>query len=231
MYEQKSSNRSVPANKIKIFPSLIAADVLNLQSVIDLLEPHCDGFHIDVMDNHFVPNLTWGPLMVNAIAQHSTKPLFVHLMVDDPESIVKNLQLKPSSIVAFHIESKVKIETLKNYLKQHNLISSLAINPQTDLNSIKSKLSTVDQVLLMSVNPGFSGQKFLESSIDRLKWLNKYKKEHNLDFQIAMDGGITKDNITILAQNGCTIFGIASAIFAQSDPVKALLELYEKGEK
>lgn len=226
--DEQTSNK---LTKIKIFPSLIAANVLNLQNVIDLLEPHCDGFHIDVMDNHLVPNLTWGPLMVNAIANYSKKPLFVHLMVENPESLVKNLKLKPQSIVSFHIESGHNLESLQKYLRQHKLITSLAINPDTKLETITSQLAIIDQILLMSVNPGFSGQSFLESSIERLKWLNNYRKKHGLTFEIAMDGGINEHNIKTLFDNGCTIFGIASAIFAKPDPVQAISDLYKAIKK
>lgn len=211
-----------------IFPSLISADVLNLQKVITLLEPHCDGFHIDVMDYHFVPNLTWGPHVINAIARATTKPLVVHLMIEQPDRFIHLLTLRPHDTISFHIESTKKISETINSIKEMNLGVSIAIKPKTPLEQLYSYVGTVDQILLMSVEPGFSGQRFLPDSIERLKQLTAYRKEKNLPFTISMDGGITQENIDILARNGCNQVGVASAIFDTSDPIQALKALYGK---
>lgn len=212
--------------KIKIYPSLLCADVLNLAQVIAQFEPHCDGFHIDVMDNHFVPNLTWGPIMVNAIAQQCTKELFVHLMVDDPSALLERLQLKAGSIVAFHVEVKGDVHNLIQQIHNKGWVASLAISPTTPVENIVTFLDSVDQVLLMSVEPGFSGQQFLHDSITRLQKIVRYKKEHKKQCAIAMDGGINEENILILTENGCEIFVIGSAIFSSKEPIKTLKRMY-----
>lgn len=217
--------------KIHIFPSLIAADQLHLGQVIKELEPFCDGFHLDVMDNHFVPNLTWGPLVVNAIAAYIKKILFVHIMAENPEKIIQQLMLKPHDIVSFHSESKSYFNNINKIIREKNALVCLAISPKTDLEQIFSYLPWVDQVLLMSVHPGFSGQTFLKESIERLKALQSYKQQHGLKFEIGMDGGISEDTIYELIQNGATSFAVGSSIFSQKNPVAALKKLYEYAQR
>lgn len=212
-------------DQIQIFPSLISSNILNIENTLIELKPYCDGFHVDIMDNHFVSNLTWGPPVVNQIAAHAEKPLSVHLMVEKPETIINKLILKEKSSIAFHIENGNTHEIIK-LIQTKKLRTSIALNPQTNLDTIFPFLKSVDQVLLMSVEPGSSGQKFLPESLNRLKALTAYKKENNLTFQIAMDGGITNENIHQLFKNGCSTFCIASAIFSTSNPIEALKNLY-----
>ncbi len=218
-------------SKIKIYPSLISSPLLYLGDTIKKLEPHCDGFHIDIMDNHFVPNLTWGADLTNAIAAASSKPLYVHVMADDPMSIIDHLNLKPKSIISFHIESKFEKNNALKSIREKKCLASIAISPKTALEEIFDHIQSFDQVLLMSVNPGYSGQRFLPESVDRLQQLAAFIKNENLDCPIAMDGGIDENNIAELIKNGATIFGIANAIFSQPDPVEALKELYSRASK
>lgn len=213
-------------NKISIYPSLISADLLQLKHVIDSLEPYCQGFHIDVMDNHFVPNLTWGPMFVNAIAAYASKPLFVHFMTDNPAQLIQQCNIKPQSIVSFHFESKIETKGILNFLKEKKLISSLAISPKTAIQETKAVLKYFDQVLLMSVNPGYSGQQFLPTTFQRLEELVALRQQEQLRFEIAVDGGVNEDNIAQLANQGARLFCIASAIFAKPDPIIALQRLY-----
>lgn len=211
---------------IKIFPSLISADLLNLQHAIKTLEPHCDGFHIDIMDNHFVPNLTWGPMFIKAIAQATNKPLFVHLMIDNPEKFLDKIHIKKDSTVAFHIENTKNIQEMIKRIRENKWHASIAIKPNTALEKLFPFLDDIDSVLLMSVEPGFSGQQFLQGSLQRLKELSEYRSNKKMNFAIVMDGGINKNNIKTVAQNGCDEVGAASAIFDAPDPIKALKELY-----
>ena len=212
---------------VSIFPSLISAPLLQLEDEIKLLEPYCAGFHLDVMDFQFVPNLTWGPAFINAIRQATSKQLIVHLMVDNPEKYIDRLQLNPADIIAIHLESPstLTLTQLIQTIKSHNLIPSLAINPSTPIESLISLPIGLEHVLLMSVNPGFSGQKFIPRILDKLKTLNNFKKSHNLDFAIAVDGGIDETNIRQLVEHGANELAIASSIFAQKDHVKALKNL------
>lgn len=214
-------------NAVKIFPSLIASNLFKLEALIVELEPTCDGFHVDVMDNHFVPNLTWGPLFVNQIAQFCKKPLSVHLMIENPESVIEKLKLKHKSTVAFHIESTANVEKLITLITE-KASPSIALKPTTKLETIFPYLHNVNQVLLMSVDPGFSGQQFLSESIERLKKLVDYKQQHSLTFDIAMDGGINQDNIHELVRAGCSTFCIGSAIFQTKSPVDEIKTLYAR---
>lgn len=211
----------------KIYPSLIAANLLNLQKDIVTLEPVSDGFHIDVMDNHFVPNLTWGPMFVNDFVIASKKPLFVHLMVSNPEQFLQTLSLRTIDAFCFHIETIKSSKGLIKDIRNKNWNPAIAIKPNTPLEEIFPFLGLIDKVLLMSVNPGYSGQQFLPDSIQRLEALAQFKKEHVLDFEIAMDGGINEKNIGELKKRGATEFGIASAIFGSSAPI-AMIEKLKK---
>lgn len=217
-------------DRITIYPSLISSDLLNLEKTIRLLEPHCDGFHIDVMDNHFVPNLTWGAPFINALAHITTKPLSIHLMIDNPLPFLETLHLQPKSVAIIHIETKLDMQAFIHYTHKKKIRPSLALRPKTPLNDIFAYLGMIDHVLLMSVEPGFSGQQFMPAACDRLAQLVTYKHDHNKTFTIAMDGGINLKNIGQLVDMGCTEFAIASAIFDSNDPVKAIKELYEAAQ-
>ncbi len=207
---------------IRIYPSLISANLLRLADEIKQLEPYCDGFHLDIMDNHFVPNLTFGAGTVNAISKESSKQLWVHLMVDDPESWCDTLKLPAETIFSFHVESTKNIGSIIKRIKGNNWQPSIAIKPKTDVSELFPILHMIDQVLIMSVEPGFSGQRFLPSSVDALKKLVAHRDEKKLEFAIGMDGGINNENIAMLAKEGAQDFAIASAIFDQPDPMKAL---------
>ncbi len=205
-----------------IFPSLISADPLNLQKEIELLDPHTDGYHLDVMDNHFVPNLTWGPMIINAIAKTTRRKLWVHLMVDNPMDWDALLFIPPGSIFSFHFETKKEIPRLIKKIKEKKWEASLAINPKTPVEEIFPILGVLDQVLLMSVEPGFSGQSFLKAVMKKLDKLSAYRQTSGLNFRIGMDGGINAQNITQLAQKGVDDFAIAASIFHQADRAAAL---------
>lgn len=211
---------------LRIYPSLMAADPLNLENEINLLEPYCAGFHLDVMDNHFVPNITWGAHTINAIAKRG-KPVWLHLMVEKPELFYDTLSLPIDSIVSFHIESEVDAFGFIKIIREKKHRVSLAISPKTPLSRILPFLNAVDQVLVMSVEPGFSGQPFLKNSLDRLIELVKYRKDHKSTFRIGIDGGIDITNIKIVVDKGADDCAIASAIFKQQDLVAALQQLQQ----
>ena len=211
--------------KAKIYPSIISADHLHIKQEIDRLEPYCAGFHVDVMDNHFVPNLTSGIPLIDALCRGVSKQLWIHLMVDDVRPWIEKLFLPAGSIVSFHIESKggaldpIKMITEKNWLP------SIAINPKTPLGNILPFVDQVYQVLIMSVEPGFSGQEFIKSSLDKVNTLAGYRQTADLSFRIGIDGGIKKTNLKEVHQHGVQDFAIASGIFKESDPVKTLQEM------
>jgi len=210
---------------IKIFPSLMSANILELKEEIKKLEPYCDGFHLDVMDFHFVPNLTFGPHIINMIAKTTSKELCVHLMVEHPEKFIDYLQLPENSIIAFHKTTIPKPSNFIKQIKKKGWKASLALDPDESIDNAISIIKDLDQVLVMSVRPGFSGQEFIPQTLTKVKELNKYRKKNKLTFRIAMDGGINEENLPELIKAGVDDVAIASAIFKTKDPVKALKKL------
>lgn len=211
---------------IKIFPSIIEANILNLEQEIKKLEPYCDGFHLDIMDGHFVENLTFGPDFINQIREISSKQLFVHLMVDNPEKWVNLIKLNKDDIFAFHIEACKEPKKLITEIHKKNWLASLAISPKTDIEKVYPYLNTVDQILIMSVEPGKSGQKFIPETLKKIEIVSNYKTKNNLKFTIAVDGGVNKNNIVDLINLGAQDFAIASAIFKAPNPINELENLY-----
>ena len=212
---------------MEIYPSLISSDLLNLKQTMQLLDPHCQGYHIDVMDNHFVPNLTWGPAFIKAMSGATKLPLHVHLMVDDPQKWVDMLDLSKKDLFVFHVEAAgddKKIAQLIKMVNAKNIPVGIAVNPQTPIESIFDFLPSLAQVLLMSVEPGFSGQEYMSLVEEKIAPLVS-RKQDGLSFKICMDGGINVSNIKKLAGMGVEQFGIASAIFGGDDPVAAIQKL------
>jgi len=209
----------------EIYPSLISGDLMNLRAEIEALDPHCDGYHIDVMDYHFVPNLTWGPQFIDQIANTTHKPLWVHLMVDDPTNWTKKLVLPPHSTIGIHIESEGEVRRNLQRIKERHFNAALVLNPKTSVEAIFPYLDLVDAVLLMSVEPGFSGQEFLPSVAEKIKPLVGYQQEGEIKFKIGMDGGINLQNIAELKEKGIDWFAVGSSIFTQPNRVKALKDL------
>ena len=212
----------------KIFPSLIDGDILNLEKQIKKLEKHCEGFHIDVMDDNFVPNLTWGPKFVNAISRTTNKPLFVHLMVEKPEKWPHIININPSSTLCFHIENDINFKKLIAQIVEKKWHVGVAIKPKTSIKKLFPILNNINHVLLMSVEPGFSGQKFLKSSIEKLAELVDYRKKHKMNFTIFLDGGINQTKIQNLSNLGADSFAIGSAIFNSKNEIHTIQNLYEK---
>lgn len=206
----------------QIWPSLISSDLLHLSEAMNNLKDHCYGWHLDIMDNHFVPNLTWGASFVNAIAQASSKPLWVHLMIDSPERFLEKLHIPQDSYVTFHVETKSDINSTIKAIKQHGWQASLAINPETPVEKLLPYLHSVDQVLIMSVHPGFSGQTFITDTLQKIQFIKSELKKQNVTIPLAIDGGINRDNINSVAQLGVTQFGIAAGIFGCADPAQEI---------
>jgi ribulose-phosphate 3-epimerase len=210
---------------MNLYPSLMAVDPSHLEDEIDLLQPYCAGFHLDVMDNRFVPNTALSIDAVNNIAKMVSKPVWLHLMVENPNQFYAKLFLPHDSLVSFHIESEIDVEQFVKTIREKKHKPSLAISPKTPLQAIVPFLNIVDHILVMSVEPGFSGQPFLLNSISRLEELNAYRKKHEHFFKIGIDGGIDINNIKMIAQKGVDDCAIASGIFQQPDHLVALHEL------
>lgn len=213
---------------IRLYPSLIAANQLALRDTMAQLAPYCHGFHLDVMDNHFVPNLTWGPLVVNALAAATTKHIWVHLMVENPQTLLAALQLPPQSIVSFHIESTTDIKNTMTRIKEKNWSPSLAISPKTALSGAFPFLDAVDQVLVMSVEPGASGQPFIPDTITKIKELVQYRSTKGLAYTIGVDGGLNTATLPTVAAAGGLELVVGAAVFNTPNPIEALKKLAQQ---
>lgn len=210
---------------MRIFPSLISADLLHLQKTIETLEPHCDGFHLDVMDNHFVPNLTFGSAMINALGTVAKKTLWIHLMVSNPSSIIKRLTIPHGALITFHYETTENKTTLIDLISSGGWQPSIAVSPGTPVSALFPLIGEYDlhHVLIMLVEPGFSGQTMIASATHKIEQLNIYKEEQKLqNLRIGIDGGVTKGNIAALQSLGAQDIAAANAIFNGQDPVKNL---------
>ncbi len=212
---------------MKVFPSLISADVLDLRSVISKLDPVVDGYHIDVMDFHFVPNLTWGPQFVHALSKATSLPLHVHLMVTHPAKWLEVLELRPHDFFIFHIEAcdEKQTESLIKAARAKGCKVGLALNPDTVIEKIVPFIGSVDKILVMSVTPGFSGQEFMPEVLDKVDELVALREQQSAAFVIGMDGGVNTKNISQIRKKGVDHVAAAAAIFSAHDPVKAIADL------
>lgn len=209
----------------KIYPSLISANLLNLEQEIKSLEPFCAGFHLDVMDFHFVPNLTWGPDFINAIRTVSKKQLWIDLLVDQPQPYLDRLQLNPQDIISIHYESDYDNDIFR-MIRRHGWQAGLALDPKTPIEVIVPFLEVIDHVVLMSVPPGFSGQQFVYESVEKAKRLDVLRDDYDAKFLIGMDGGLNTTTLPLVTEYVDT-FAIASGIFGAKNPVEMLKKLGE----
>ena len=205
---------------IRIYPSLMAADLLNLTQEIKRFESLCDGFHIDIMDNHFVPNITFGADIANAIGAATSKQLWIHLMIENPRDFLKKLTVPAKSIISFHTETVKDHAALIRDIKARKWLASISIKPNTPIDTILPVVADLDQVVIMSVEPGFAGQQFLSSTVEKIAPLIAYRTSKNLNFKIGMDGGINKDNIQMLIDKNVDDVAIGSAFFNNPDWIK-----------
>jgi ribulose-phosphate 3-epimerase len=215
---------------MRIFPSLISSPLLSLQTTLNSLDNHCDGYHIDVMDDHFVPNLTWGPAFVNAIRQATKLPLHVHLMVDNPADWPERLQLHTDDTLIIHYESATEeqLPSLIKLIKKQQCNVGIALNPSTPIDVLEPYIIDCDYILLMSVNPGFSGQLFIPDVLQKVIPLKQLCDKANTRCEISMDGGINLETISAVAQAGVDSVAAAAAIFFTDDYQQALKELYHQ---
>ena len=209
-----------------IAPSILSADFGKLNEEIDELnKTNCDYIHIDVMDGHFVPNLTFGKCVIEAVAKRSKKPLDIHLMVKNIDFfVVMMIELKPYSL-SFHIEEEKHINKMIHKIKDNNTKAGIALNPHTSQDSLEYILRYIDFVLLMSVNPGFGGQNFISSTLEKAIRLKEMIEHNNLDCKISMDGGINNQNINMLKESGVDIAVAGNYIFKANNYQEAINSL------
>lgn len=199
---------------IKLAPSILSADFANLLSDVKKVEEAgCDLLHIDVMDGHFVPNITLGPMIIESLKGKTTLPFDVHLMIEHPDQYIPDFVKAGAQIISVHSEACIHLHRTIQLIKQQGVKACVALNPATPLTAIENVLQDLDMVLIMTVNPGFGGQAFIEAMIPKIKSLREEITRRGLKVDIQVDGGIKPDNIHLVTQAGANIIVAGSAIF------------------
>lgn len=207
-------------------PSILSADFTNLSQQIRYVElGGADLIHCDIMDGKFVPNFTFGPIIVNAVRRITELPLDVHLMVEKPESLIKDFIDAGANYITVHQEAVVHLHRTIEYIKESGAKAGVSLNPSTPIHTLKDIVEYIDMVLIMSVNPGFGGQKFIQSSLRKIKELSQLRSEYGYNFLIEVDGGISKNNIKAISDAGCNIFVVGWSIFGNDNKTAATVEL------
>ena len=206
--------------KFKIAPSILAADFGRLDEEIQFINnSEADWLHVDVMDGRFVPNISFGQMLVKQMNKVATKPLDVHLMIVEPEKYVESFVDAGASVISFHLEATNHAHRLIQHLKSLGVQAGIALNPQTPVDLLDDLLEDLDLVVLMSVNPGFGGQKFIYRTMHKLKTLKTKIIERNLDTLIEIDGGVGLHNAPQLIEYGADVLVAGSAVFKSEDPI------------
>ena len=204
--------------KIKISPSILSADFSQLGNEIKRLEDGgADMIHVDVMDGHFVPNLTIGPPVIKALRNYTKLPFDVHLMISPVHKYIKNYAEAGADIITIHPEATNNLKESINHIKKLGKKVGVSLNPDTKINKIKELLSQINLVLIMSVHPGFGGQKFIPDVLEKVKELKKIKDQKNLNFDIEVDGGINFDNSKLAIEAGANILVSGTTIFKNNN--------------
>jgi ribulose-phosphate 3-epimerase len=211
---------------MKVAPSILSADFGNLaEDVKAVCDAGADLIHVDVMDGHFVPNMTMGPMIVEAVAKVATKPLDIHFMVENVSFFIDLYKHLKPEFISFHIEEEKHINRVIGKLRSENIRPAVVLNPATPVSLLEYIVADVDMVLLMSVNPGFGGQKFIPSVLDKIKELRELAEKKNPELLIEIDGGVNDKNAHLLKEAGADILVAGSYVFKSNDYKKAIESL------
>ena len=201
-----------------IAPSLLSANFLYLEQEIDMVNrSEADWFHLDIMDGLFVPNISFGFPVLDRIKKVAEKPMDVHLMIVDPDRYLERFRSSGADIITVHYEACTHLHRTIQAIKDTGAKAGVSLNPHTPVMLLREVINELDLVLLMSVNPGFGGQRFIESSLRKIEELKKIREDKDLDYEIEIDGGVTSKNIEKISNAGCDIFVAGSSIFGEDD--------------
>ena len=216
---------------IKIAPSILAADFAKLgQEVQEVEKAGADWIHIDVMDGHFVPNITMGPIVVDALRPLTKLPLDVHLMIENADRYIEDFAKAGADYITVHVEACPHLHRTIQLIRSFGVKPGVVLNPHTPIETIQHVLEDIDLVLFMTVNPGFGGQKFIHSVVPKVAALSQLINDKGLSVEIQIDGGINEETIVPCAEAGANVFVAGSAIFGKQDRAQALQAIKKAGQ-
>jgi len=216
-------------NRVKLAPSILSADFARLaEQVAEATRAGADYIHIDVMDGHFVPNISIGIPIVASLRPQTNLPLDVHLMIQHPEQYVSQFADSGADIITVHVEACSSLHRLIHSIKELNVKVGIALNPATTLTSVEEILPYLDLVLIMSVEPGYGGQSFIQSSLDKISRLRKMLDNKKLNAELEVDGGITIDNAPGIVKAGANVLAIGSSIFNAKKGISQTMQMFRK---